>query len=72
MFVELREGKRKGTQQGIIDSLNKKYNLCGEGRDTREKHMLALRTVQRLVGDKKIGVTPEKKGRKAVISRAFL
>ena len=31
MFVELREGKRGGTQQTIVDSVNKKYNLTGEG-----------------------------------------
>ena len=45
MFVGLREGKRGGTQQSIVDSVNKKYNLTGEGRGTREKNMIVVRTV---------------------------
>ena len=34
--------------------------------------MLAVRTVQCLVAKNQIGVTPEKKGRKPIISRSFL
>ena len=72
MIVGPKKGKCDGTQQLIVNSLDKKYNLTGKGQNMREKDMIAVRTVQRLVAQNKVGVTPEKKGRKAVISRAFL
>ena len=59
------------TQQAEINRLNKKYQLDGEGREeSREKHMLAVRTVPRAV---KEGIeSPKKKGKKSEISREFL
>ena len=74
-FVALAEGKLETgtTQQMIVDRLNKKFKLSGVGRDgSREKHMLQVRTVARLVNKGTIGNTPEKRGKKPAISRAFL
>ena len=72
-FVSLSSGKLTGTQQGIIDNLNKKYMLHGNGRDgSREKHILGVRTVQRLVAKEQVGVTPQKRGPKPKISREFI
>jgi hypothetical protein len=52
IFSDLSLGKidQPKTQQQYVDELNTKYNLDGEGREgTREKHMLAVQTIRRLV-----------------------
>ena len=75
LFVALADGKFEPgtTQQSIVDQCNKKYKLNGEAREgSREKHMLKVRTVQRLVAKGQIGSTPEKRGAKPAISRSFL
>ena len=71
-FVDLKAGRLKGTtQQKIVDVLNKKYHLIGRD-ESRERHVLAVRTIQRLVANRQVGVTPKKKGPKPKISRDFL
>ena len=73
MFVDLSKGEIEGTQLEIITKINDKYHLNGEGREnSREKHMLHVRTIQRLVKNEQIGVTPNKRGVKHKISREFL
>merc|ERR1711957_1094490 len=73
MFVDSSKGDIEGSQLGILAHLNNKYHLDGEGREnSREKHRLSLRTIQRLVKKEQIGVTPSKKGVKPKISREFL
>jgi len=73
MFVDLSKGEIEGTQLEIITKINDKYHLDGEGREnSREKHRLSLRTIQRLVKQEQIGITPCKKGVKPKISRDFL
>ena len=50
MFVDLSKGEIEGTQLEIITRINNKYYLNGEGREnSREKHILNVRTIQRLV-----------------------
>ena len=72
-FVGLSSGKLIRAQQGIVDNLNKKYMLHGNGRNgSRKKHMLAVQTIQQLVAKEKVGVTPQKRGPKHKISWEFI
>lgn len=74
-FADKMSGKDKSgrTQQQIVDYLNHKWNLDGEGKeDSREKEMLTVRTVRRAVEQGRIGTSPQKKGAKPKISRDFL
>ena len=61
-FMSLSLGKLTGTQQGIVNDLKKKYILHDSGQDgSREKHMLVMRSGQRLVANEQVSVTPPKK-----------
>lgn len=56
IFAGLLAGKidQPKTQQQYVDERKKKYNLDGEGRDgTREKPLLAVRTIRWLVSSGK-------------------
>lgn len=67
LFADLRAGRIPApkSQPRYIDELNRKYRLDGRGREgAREKRMLTVRTVQRLVKMGQIGTAPVKKGRK--------
>ena len=73
MFVDLSKGEIKGTQLATINNLNNKYHINGKGREnSREKHILSVHAIQRLVAKEQIGVTPNKKGSKPKISCEFL
>ena len=74
-FADKKSGKDKSgnTQQQIVNALNHKWNLDGEGKeDSREKEMLSVRTVRHAVDEGRIGVSPQKKGAKAKINREYL
>ena len=58
-FVSLSSGKLAGAQQGISGDINKKYMLHGNSRDrSREKHMLAVWTVQQLIAKEQVSAPP--------------
>ena len=74
-FSAKKQGKDTGwgtaSKQAIVNGLNKKYSLDGEGKEgSREQGKLTLRTVDRWV---ETGRTePPKKGRAQKIDRSFL
>ena len=68
--------KKNGTssdrrsQEQIIDSLNKQYNLDGDGIG-KEKNKLAVSTVRRYVDKGNYGCSPKKKGKSPEVSREW-
>ena len=72
MLVALKADRIKGTQDDITTKFDKNGAWTARvAKDKREKNILNTRIIYQTVKTRRIGMTPKRKGSKAIISRDF-